>query len=131
MISHFIKRLFIIDLVLLVILVVLQLAVSLPGIMPFSWFCLVFFNVIGIIIFFVAARGVLHKSSHRFMAFFSGSFLLKFLFCILGVIGYVLIMKPKTILIIVPFFIFYAIFTSLEVSELMFLLKGIKKKTGQ
>ena len=127
---HFFKKLLVVDFVLLVILMVLQYIIVLPAFIEFIWLCLIFFNLVSVIIFSLSARGALHKSPHRFMTFITGSFILKFVLCITGIVAYVLIMKPKSILIVIPFFIFYAVFTALEVSELLYLLKGLKKKQG-
>jgi hypothetical protein len=128
MLTHFLKRLLVADVIIFVLLIILQLLAAIPTYIVFSWFCLIFFNILSVIIYSLTARGALHNSTQRFLMYISLSFIVKFVLCIAGIVCYVLVMKPTTTLIIIPFFIFYVIFTSLEATELLFLLKKLKEK---
>jgi hypothetical protein len=128
MLTHFLKRLLIADVIIFVLLIILQLLAVIPTYIVFCWFCLIFFSMLSVIVFSLTARGALHNSTQRFLMSISLSFIVKFVLCTTAIVCYVLVMKHQTTLIIVPFFIFYVIFTSLEATELLFLLKTLKEK---
>ncbi len=128
MLTRFLKRLLITDGILIVLLIILQLLALIPAFIAFSWFCLVFLTIVSVISFSLTARSALQSSTQQFLMAITLSFIAKFVLCITGIVAYILIVKPKSLLIVIPFFIFYSVFTCLEVSELFSLLKGLKEK---
>jgi hypothetical protein len=129
MYAHFFKRLSVADGILIIPVAILQLLAAIPAAyINFSWFCLAFLNVVSIVSFSLTSRSALHSSTQRFLMSITLSFIVKFVLCIIAIVAYVLIVKPTSILIVVPFFIFYSIFTFVEVTELFSVLKRLKSK---
>lgn len=100
-----------------------------PAMLPFqsfTWIALVFFFLVTTLSLYIGLKG-LEKSSYGFVASVNGIVLLKLMLSVVLIIVYMLLVKPKDPVFIVPFFLFYIFFTVFEVREL---LLTQNKKTG-
>jgi hypothetical protein len=77
----------------------------------------------------MAARGISTNNSYRFVSMVTGSFTGKLLLCVVFILMYALIAKPAgKPFFILPFFLYYIVFTVLEVWALLKLNKQASRK---
>jgi hypothetical protein len=92
-----------------------------PAMAPFqtfTWISLAFFSLITAFTLYIGIKG-LEKNSYGFVASVNGIVLVKLMLSIVLVLAYVLIERPKDPKFIIPFFIFYILFTIFEVREIL------------
>ncbi len=92
----------------------------------FTWLSLVFFSLLTALTLYIGLRG-LEKSSYGFVASVNGIVLLKLMLSVILVLLYVIFVKPKEPLFILPFFLFYILFTVFELRELLLAQKAKSK----
>ncbi|MEO6167372.1 MAG: hypothetical protein ABIO46_05925 [Chitinophagales bacterium] len=93
----------------------------------FTWISLAFFSLITALTLYIGIKG-LEKNSYGFVASVNGIVLVKLMLSVVLVLTYVLIARPKDPKFIIPFFVFYILFTVFEIREL---LMAQKIKTGK
>ena len=121
-------RLFILTLIIAIILIPLNYFIPLlASFQQFTWLSLIFFFIITLITVYIGLRG-LEKSGHGFVASVNGIVMIKLFFCAGLVIVYMLIARPGNATFILPFFLFYVLFTVFEIREV---LKAQKMLLGQ
>ncbi|HUM48358.1 MAG TPA: hypothetical protein PLD84_15610 [Chitinophagales bacterium] len=84
----------------------------------FTWISLAFFSLITALTLYIGLKG-LEKNSYGFVASVNGIVLVKLMLSAVLVLVYVLIERPKDPKFIIPFFIFYIVFTIFEVREIL------------
>ena len=84
----------------------------------FTWISLAFFSLITALTLYIGLKG-LEKNSYGFVASVNGIVLVKLMLSVVLVLVYVLIERPKDPKFIIPFFIFYILFTIFEVREIL------------
>lgn len=92
----------------------------------FTWLSLIFFSLLTALTLYIGLRG-LEKSSYGFVASVNGIVLLKLMLSVILVLLYVIFVKPKEPLFILPFFLFYILFTVFELRELLLAQKAKSK----
>ena len=93
----------------------------LPAMAPFqsfTWISLIFFALLTALTLYIGLTG-LEKSSYGFVASVNGIVLVKLMFSAVLVLVYVVITRPHNPFFIIPFFVFYILFTVFEVRELL------------
>jgi hypothetical protein len=93
----------------------------------FTWESLAFFFVVTLLLFVLALNGVRNRSHSSFMGTVFGAMAIKFIICIVAVIVYLKVIKPDSIIFILPFFVMYVIFTVIETASLV---RAIKQAEG-
>lgn len=104
----------------------------LPAVIPFqsfTWISLLFFFLLTALSLYIGIRG-LDKTGYGFVASINGIVLLKLMLSVVLVLIYVLAARPKDPKFIIPFFLFYILFTVFEVREWMIVQK-MKAKNKQ
>lgn len=99
---------------------------SITSFQDFTWLSFTFFALLTALTLYIGLRG-LEKSSYGFVASVNGIVLLKLMLSVVMVLVYVIFAKPKEPQFILPFFIFYILFTVFEVRELL-LAQHVKSK---
>ena len=99
---------------------------SIASFRDFTWLSFTFFALLTGLTLYIGLRG-LEKSSYGFVASVNGIVLLKLMLSVVLVLVYVILTKPKEPQFILPFFIFYILFTVFEVRELL-LAQNMKSK---
>lgn len=84
----------------------------------FTWISLLFFSLITALTLYIGLRG-LEKNSYGFVASVNGIVLVKLMLSAVLVLVYVIITRPHNPVFIIPFFVFYILFTVFEVRELL------------
>ena len=92
----------------------------------FTWLSLIFFSLLTALTLYIGLRG-LEKSSYGFVASVNGIVLLKLMLSVILVLLYVIFVKPKEPMFILPFFLFYILFTVFELRELLLAQKAKSK----
>ncbi|MBK9731856.1 MAG: hypothetical protein IPO83_11320 [Chitinophagaceae bacterium] len=111
-------------------LIVALLSFLIPAIASFqlfTWISLVFFSLITALTLYIGLRG-LEKTSYGFVASVNGIVLVKLLLSAVLVLMYVVITRPHNPAFIIPFFVFYILFTVFEVRELLLAQKVKARK---
>ncbi|MBK6484419.1 MAG: hypothetical protein KBF32_02325 [Chitinophagales bacterium] len=92
----------------------------------FTWLSFLFFSLLTALTLYIGLRG-LEKSSYGFVASVNGIVLLKLMLSVVLVLVYVIVTRPKEPQFILPFFLFYILFTVFEVRELLLAQKAKSK----
>lgn len=82
---------------------------------PLSLLAIFIFTVLSILIYFLGKRAATATNKHLFTNVVMGFTLVKMLFSGLAVVAYTLLAEPANKLFVLPFFLIYGIYTSLEV----------------
>lgn len=93
----------------------------------FTWICWGFFSVLVVVMVLLSSLAVKAKKVSTNIYVILGSLGLKFVLSLLLVLTYMLIAKPSSPSFILPFLIFYFIYTVLAI---YFMLKMFRKQTG-
>lgn len=121
-------KLMVLTIVLAIAILVANYSVALfKAFETFTWSCLAFFFIVTVATLYMGLKG-LEKSSHGFVATVNGIVMIKLFLSVGLVIGYLLLAKPNNGWFILPFFVFYIVFTVFEIREL---LKGQKLKAAE
>ncbi len=121
-------RLLLLCLVLVAICAIVQFSNSSSFINTFAYSSIAFFAIVTALIHFIARRSIAGNNHRRFSTAIMGGMTIKLFSSALFVLIYSLFKKPESIIIIIPFFIFYISFTVLEVMEFMRLNKMLQEK---
>lgn len=100
---------------------------AMAGFQSFTWIALIFFSLITALTLYIGLTG-LEKSNYGFVASVNGIVLVKLMLSVVLVLAYVLIAKPKDPVFIIPFFLFYIVFTVFEIWQLLMAQKVKSKK---
>jgi len=108
---NILKQLFLIAILLAIVLGALTYFGLLGIHVGFSWFCLIYFTAITALMLSLASLSKDAKKNTNKVSALLGSMTLKFILSLLVVLAYAIIFKPDSIYFVIPFFIFYFIFT--------------------
>ncbi len=122
----FYLRLIILSVSLTMITYVTQQYSGLTFINAFAYSSILFFAIITAVIYAVASRSISGKNHRMFSTAVMGSMTIKLFASVLFVLFYSLIQKPPSVLIILPFFLFYICYTVIEISAFIQLNKKVK-----
>lgn len=86
---------------------------------PMAYGLLVFFFVFSIIAVFLSQNALVTSNHRRFLNAITGSMVAKVLLTAFVVLIFALVDRPKSVLVILPLFVYYVVFTVMEVSEFM------------
>ncbi|MBA3649383.1 MAG: hypothetical protein H0W62_12665 [Chitinophagales bacterium] len=118
--SVFFVRLIILTIIMVVIVAALNYVSPLfEAFEVFTWITLLFFFLITALIFYFGLKAIKTENAYRFVSIINGSVLVKILLCGFFIMGYALLVKPKDVLFIIPFFFFYIVYTVFEIRELI------------
>lgn len=95
---------------------------------PMAYGLLVFFFVFSIAVILLSQNALTAKNHRLFVNALTGSMVAKVLLTAFVVLVFGLIERPKSILIVVPLFVYYTTFTVLEVIEFLRLNKKYSSK---
>jgi hypothetical protein len=120
----------------LLILTILLLAISyasqlIPAnniINHFAYSSILFFAVITWLIYFITHRSIAGSNHRQFSTAVMAGMTIKLFASALFVLIYSLIKKPESILIVLPFFVYYLCYTVLEVYEYLRLNRSLQSK---
>jgi hypothetical protein len=111
----------------LIIAVMNYLSPFLQSFQNFTWFSLLFFFLVTLITGYIGFRSF-EKTAHGFVSSVNGMMMIKLFLCIIFIIAYVVIAKPKTVVFISSFFFLYLIYTVFEIRELILAQKMLQKQ---
>jgi hypothetical protein len=97
------------------------------SIQNFTWLSLAFFFILTVITGYIGIHA-LGKSAHGFVASVNGIVLLKLMLSVGFLIAYLVITKPASPYFIIPFFVFYIIYTVFEIRQLIIAQKRNRKQ---
>jgi hypothetical protein len=99
---------------------------------PMAYGLLVYFFVFSIIAVFLSQNALVANNHRRFLNALTGSLVAKVLLTAFVVLVFALVDRPKSVLVILPLFVYYVVFTVLEVAEFMKLNRkaGLQQKVG-
>jgi len=86
---------------------------------PMAYGLLVYFFVFSIIAVYLSQHALVTDNHRRFLNALTGSLVAKVLVTAFVVLIFSLVDRPKTVLVILPMFVYYVVFTVLEVAEFM------------
>ena len=128
--TSYFKNLFIATLILTLLTYFLCRLEQFASTQLFIWSSLVFFFLLSCGVYAMASRGISTANNHRFVSMITGSFTGKLLLCVVYVLVYALIVRPEgKPFFIIPFFIYYIVFTVMEVWALLKLTKQTGHKS--
>ena len=122
--SQFLIRLFSLSLILAIIFSFLTSFPIMKGIEVFGWYNILFFLILTSTSYFILSKGISQKSNHNFINSIYVGMMVKFLLCIMMVVGYAFLVKSANKYFIVPFFLFYIIYNFFETYCLIKLTKS-------
>ncbi len=94
----------------------------------FAYSSILFFTLTTALIFFISYRSISGNNHRQFSTAVMAGMTIKLFASALFVLLYSLIYKPASILIVIPFFVYYLCFTIIEVAEYLRLNKSIQNK---
>lgn len=125
----YLKKLLIVSVPLALMVIFSMQAEAFAKYQLFIWGSLAFFFVLSCGVYLLAAKGVVNNNNHRFVSMIMAAFTGKLLLCVIFILAYALVIRPQgKPFFIIPFFVFYIVFTSLEVVELLRLTRQANKK---
>lgn len=93
---------------------------------PMAYGLLAYFFLFSVIAVFLSQNALVASNNRRFLNAITGSLVAKVLLTAVVVLIFALVDRPKSILVVVPLFIYYVVFTVLEVSEFMKLNRKVE-----
>lgn len=120
----FYKQLFIISLITALIIQLLHAQFPILGDYLFSFISIVFFTVFCVLVYRLHLMATKSTDKSLFSRIFLVSIFLKLMFCILLVVGNLLLAKPDNYYFVLPFFLVYIIYTIFEVNFIIKLAKA-------
>lgn len=118
--TNYFKKLFIVTVILALLALLANQTELFASFQLFTWLSLTFFFLVSCGVYLMASKGVSANSSYRFVSMVMGSFTGKLMLCIVFLLLYVAIAKPQgKPFFIIPFFIFYIVYTVMEMIELL------------
>jgi hypothetical protein len=124
----FYLRLLLLTILLTAITALLQFTTSSLYINTFAYSSILFFSLITLTIYLTVQRNIAGNNHRQFSTAIMGGMTIKLFCSALFVLIYSLFKRPESIIIVVPFFIYYICFTILEVTEFMRLNKMFQNK---
>ena len=115
----FFTRATILVIVLFVLTYFLQRIPAFNFINTFVYSSLAFFYLLTLLIIGIIAGAMKRTNNRQFVSMITAAIGIKIFASIIFVLVYCIINKPTSILIIVPFFFYYALFTIIEVAEML------------
>ena len=112
--SKFFSLLAILSIVVFILLWLLHLNVALQPYQSFSWLSCTFFIFLSIIMYSSAVMASKSKSVHTFTNVSLGFMMLKMMFSAIIILFYNKLMKPDSIVFLIPFFLIYLFYTIFE-----------------
>ena len=97
----------------------------------FSWVALVFLAGISQLTMLLLFRGIKNKSNHQFIGMVSASTTIKLLCSAFFIVIWAIAMHPTNAFFIIPFFLFYIVFTVFDVGLMLKLIKQEKNNVTQ
>ena len=117
------KRIFIVSLIIGILLAALQFGNLLGNDPAFVWICWGFFSLITPFVLGLAAMSNKTSTAGKAVYVVLGAMALKFVFCLLMILLYILVANPETPRFILPFFPFYIIYGIIETQYLLEMVK--------
>jgi len=124
----FLKNLLLVFLGVLAIIAGLDLAGLLGELRWFTYAAFVFLASVTLLAHFMNIRALEPHNEGRYMAWFTGGFALHFFLAIGFVMAYVLLFQPESKLFILPFFLLFLAFKTVEIYFLLKVSKVMKQK---
>lgn len=123
----FYVKLFLLSIILALLCLVGKYLSNPSFINSFVFSSIIFFTILTALIHMLASRSIAGNNHRQFSTAIMAGLTFKLLASALFVLIYSLFKRPDTILVIIPFFLFYICFTILEVVEFMRLNKRFQK----
>lgn len=117
------KRIFIVSLIIGILLAALHFANLLGNDPAFVWICWGFFSLITPFVLGLASMSNKTSTAGKAVYVVLGAMALKFVFCLLMILVYILAAKPESPRFILPFFPFYIIYGVIETQYLLEMVK--------
>ena len=92
----------------------------------FAWTCWGFFTLITPFVLGLAAMSNKSSTPQKSVGIVLGAMGIKFVFCLIMILTYVMIVRPTSPRFILPFFVFYVVYGVLETQFLMQIVKQSK-----
>jgi hypothetical protein len=109
--------------------VIMTLFNNYEGLSSYFWINLVFFSCLTLLVFWGVIKILFKAPDRYFMAAVLGGFMVKIFGSLLFFLIIYFLMKPEVILFLIPFAIYYLVFTILETVFLVQISDEISKRT--
>lgn len=120
-------RLLLLSIILLLLTYATQFIPDNTVINHFAYSSILFFAFTTALIYFISYRSISGNNHRQFSTAVMAGMTIKLFASALFVLIYSLLKKPDSILIVLPFFVYYLCFTILEVAEYLRLNKSIQR----
>jgi len=121
--SKFFIRLTILAILLLAVTYALQQIPGVNFIDVFAYSSIAFFYFLTLLIILIIGRAVSRTNNRQFVSMITAAIGIKIFASIIFVLAFAFIHMPQSILIVLPFFLYYAALTIIEVAEMLKLNK--------
>lgn len=112
--NHYLKKLILFSFIISLVVYLIHFVPVLDPFLEFIRYATLFFTLLSTLIYRIVSAGIKNKNSNSFITSVYVAMMIKMIFCVIAVLSYYFIVKPGNIYFVIPFFIFYILYTVFE-----------------